>query len=100
MKFEADDEEPTKDMAAKSLGQAKSNHDLEAWRNDPKNWQGDERYDSAPEVVVHDNSTDPNIGAISQHQQDSLSYLHDDPLHFLNHEVTKNWTQSQGRPAG
>ena len=43
MKFEADDEEPTKDMAAKSLGQAKSNHDLEAWRNDPKNWQGDER---------------------------------------------------------
>ena len=65
----------------------KSNNDLEAWRNDPKNWQGDEGHGSAPEVVVHDNSTDPNIGALSQHQQDNLRYLHDDPLHFLNHDI-------------
>ena len=53
-----------------------------------------EQSKSVPEVVVHDNPTDPNIAALSQHQQDSLRYLHDGPLHFLNHEVTKNWTQA------
>ena len=35
-------------LTAKTQDQAKSSHDLEAWRNDPKNWQGDERYDSTP----------------------------------------------------
>ena len=54
------------------------------------------KIDPVPEVIVHDNATDPNIEAISQHQQDSLQYLHDDPLHFLNHEVTKNWVQDGG----
>ena len=82
MQFDADADEPTKDGAAENLDQAESNNDT----NDP-----------TPEVVVHDNSTDPNIGAISQHQQDSLSYLHDDPLHFKNHEVTKHWTQGGGQ---
>jgi len=61
MQFDADAEEPTKDVTAENLDQAESSNDL----NDP-----------TPEVIVHDNSTDPNVGAISQHQQDSLSYLH------------------------
>ena len=77
MKFEADIDEPKADLTTEA----------------PTVQAVD---DQVPEVVIHDNATDPNIGAISQHQQDSLQYLHDDPHHFLNHEVTKNWVQDGG----